>query len=141
MKVKIKPIGIIRSPYKSVEEVPREYESTIGEVIVFEEYEQGLQDIEGFSHLIILWIFHKSKGYSLLVKPLYYEGLRGVFATKHPNRPNPIGVTVVELLERKGNVLKIRGIDAVDKTPVIDIKPYTSRDRKENIKTGWLPRF
>ena len=141
MKVKIKPTGIIRSPYKSVEEVPREYESTIGEVIVFEEYEQGLQDIEGFSHLIILWIFHKSKGYSLLVKPLYYEGLRGVFATKHPNRPNPIGVTVVELLERKGNVLKIRGIDAVDKTPVIDIKPYTSRDRKENIKTGWLPRF
>ncbi|MFQ6086828.1 MAG: tRNA (N6-threonylcarbamoyladenosine(37)-N6)-methyltransferase TrmO [Candidatus Bathyarchaeia archaeon] len=141
MEVKIKPIGIIHSPYKSIEEIPREYESTIGEVIVFKEYEQGLQDIEGSSHLIILWIFHKSKGYSLVVKPLYHEGLHGVFATRHPNRPNPVGVTVVELLERKGNILKIKGIDAIDKTPVIDIKPYTSRDRKENIKTGWMPRF
>jgi len=86
MKVKIKPVGIIRSPYKSIGEIPREYESAIGEVIVSEEYEQGLQDIEGFSDLIILWIFHKSKGYSLLVKPIYHEGLRGVFATRHPNR-------------------------------------------------------
>jgi len=138
MEVKIKSIGIIRSPYKSVKEIPRDYGSTIGEVVVFEEYEQGLQDIEGFSHLMILWVFHKSKGHSLLVKPLYYAGVHGVFTTRHPNRPNPIAVTVVELLERKRNTLKIRGIDAADKTPVIDIKPYTLRDMKENIKTGWL---
>jgi len=138
MQTKIKPIGMIRSPYKSLEEIPRDYSSTIGEVIVFDEYEQGLQDVEGFSHLMILWIFHESKGYSLLVKPLHYEGLHGVFTTRHPNRPNPIAVTVVELLQRKGNILKIKGIDAIDKTPVIDIKPYTLRDRKEKIKTGWL---
>jgi len=138
MEVKIKPIGIIHSPYKSAREIPRDYGSAIGEVVVFEEYEQGLQDIEGFSHLMILWVFHKSKEYSLLVKPLYYEGVHGVFTTRHPNRPNPIAVTVVKLLERKGNTLRIRGIDAVDKSPVIDIKPYTLRDMKENIKTGWL---
>ena len=139
MEVKIKPIGMIHSPYKSPEEVPRECEPTIGDVVIFEEYEQGLQDIEGFSHLIILWIFHKSNGYSLLVKPLHHEDLHGVFATRHPNRPNPIGFTVVELLERKRNKLKIRGIDALDETPVIDIKPYTLRDIKEKTKTGWLP--
>ena len=138
MEVKIKSIGIIRSPYKKVGEIPRDYRSTIGEVIVFEEYEQGLQDIEGFSHIMILWIFHKSKGHSLLVKSLYYEGLHGVFTTRHPKRPNPIAVTVVELLERERNTLKIKGVDAVDKTPVIDIKPYTLRDKKDNIKTGWL---
>ena len=82
MEVKIKPIGIICSPYKKIVEIPRDYGSTIGEIVVFEEYEQGLQDIEGFSHLMILWIFHKSRGYSLLVKPLYYEGLHGVFYYK-----------------------------------------------------------
>ena len=138
MQIKIKPIGMIRSPHKSLEEIPRDYSSTIGEVIVFDEYEQGLHDVEGFSHLMILWIFHESTGYSLLVKPSYYEGLHGVFTTRHPKRPNPIAVTVVELLERKRNILRIKGIDAVDKTPVIDIKPYTLRDRKEKIKTGWL---
>ena len=138
MEVQRKPIGIIRSPYKNARDIPRDYGSTLGEVVVFEEYAQGLQDIEGFSHLMILWLFHHSKRYSLLVKPLYYEGVRGVFATRHPNRPNPIALTVVELLERNGNTLKIRGIDAVDKTPVLDIKPYTLRDLKANIKTGWL---
>ena len=138
MEVKIKPIGLIRSPYKSVEEIPRDYGSTIGEVVVFEGYEQGLQGIEGFSHLMILWVFHESKGYSLLVKPLFYEGLHGVFTTRHPNRPNPIAITVVELLEREGNTLRIRGIDALDRTPVVDIKPYALRDVKEDIKTGWL---
>ena len=71
MQIKIRPIGMIHSPYKSIQEIPRDYISTIGEVIVFDEYEQGLQDVEGFSHLMILWIFHESKRYSLLVKPLY----------------------------------------------------------------------
>ena len=107
-------------------------------MVVFEDYEQGLKGIEGFSHLMVLWIFHESKGYSLLVKPLFYKGLHGVFTTRHPNRPNPIAITVVELLEREGNTLKIWGIDALDKTPVVDIKPYALRDLKENIKTGWL---
>jgi len=138
MAVKIKPIGIIRSPHKSVAEIPRDCGSAVGEVIVSEDYEKGLQDIEGFSHIMILWLFHKSKRYSLLVKPLYYEGLHGVFTTRHPDRPNPIAVTVVELLERKGNKLRIKGIDAVDKTPLVDIKPYTLRDIKTNIRTGWL---
>ena len=74
------------------------------------------------------------------MKPLWYQGLRGFFATRHPNRSNPIGFTVAELLERKGNILKVRGVDMVDGTPVVDIKPYTSRDQKENIRTGWLEK-
>jgi len=138
VKLELKPIGVVHSPYKSKEDVLHRVSSTVCEIGVSKEFEEGLKDVEGFSHLIILWIFHKSKGYSLHVKPLWYKGLRGVFATRHPNRPNPIGFTVVELLERKGNILKVRGVDMLDGTPIVDIKPYTSHDRKGNIRAGWL---
>jgi tRNA-Thr(GGU) m(6)t(6)A37 methyltransferase TsaA len=121
--MKLRPIGIVRSPFKRVEDIPRECRSIVGEIEVFKEYEPGLEGIEKVSHIIILWLFHKSKGCSLRVKPLHHEDIRGVFATRHPDRPNPIGLTVVELLERRGRVLKVRGIDTVDGTPVVDIKP------------------
>jgi len=136
--MELRLIGVVHSPFKRVEDVPRECGSVVGEIEVFEEYEAGLKDIDGISHLIILWLFHKSKGYSLHVKPLHHNGIRGVFVTRHPNRPNPIGFTVVELLERKENILKVRGVDMVDDTPVLDIKPYTSVDQKENIRVGWI---
>jgi len=123
MKIEFKPIGIVHSPFKSVRDVPRDCRSIIGDIEVFKEYELGLEGIDGVSHLIILWLFHKSKGCSLRVKPLHHEDIRGVFATRHPDRPNPIGFTVVELLERRGRVLKVRGVDMVDGTPVVDIKP------------------
>jgi tRNA-Thr(GGU) m(6)t(6)A37 methyltransferase TsaA len=132
MNVKLKPIGVIHSPFKTKEDVIADKDKkAIAEIEVFEEYGEGLRDIDGFSHIIIVWLFHESEGYSLHVNPLHHEGLRGVFATRHPNRPNPLGVTIVELLERKQNLLKVKGIDAFDGTPLLDIKPYTRSDRKE----------
>lgn len=138
MRMRLRPIGIVRSPFKRVEDVARDYGSTVGKIEVFKEYEPGLKDIDGISYLIILWLFHKSKGSSLHVKPLHHRGIRGVFATRHPNRPNPIGFTVVELLERRENILKVKGVDMIDGTPVIDIKPYTSKDQREDIRLGWI---
>jgi tRNA-Thr(GGU) m(6)t(6)A37 methyltransferase TsaA len=141
MKVELEPIGIIRSPYKTKEEIPIQASRSEeeGEIELFEEYEDGLKDIEGFSHIIIVYIFHKSEGFSLHVKPFLDPSLRGLFATRHPNRPNPIGISTVKLLERKGNILKIKGMDVLDETPLVDIKPYVPRfDEREEAKFGWL---
>lgn len=141
MKIELKPIGFIRSPYKTKEDVPIQayLSDDLGEVEVLKEYEDGLKDIEGFSHIIIVYVFHKSKGYSLHVKPYLDPSLRGLFATRHPNRPNPIGISTVKLLERKGNILRIKGMDVIDGTPLIDIKPFVPRfDDRENVKFGWL---
>ena len=149
---KLKPIGIIHTPYKKDGEAPfQAYKSEdVGEIEVFKEYDEGLKDIDGFSHLVILYEFHKlvkrsvkkehyleSRG--LLVKPYLDDVSRGGFATRSPNRPNPIGLTVVELLERKGNILKVKGIDMLDGTPLLDIKPYVPKfDRRDKVKIGWL---
>ncbi len=141
MKIEFKPIGIIHSPYKTKEDVPiQAYRSEdVGEIEMFKEYEEGLDDIEGFSHIMIVYIFHKSKGYSLHVRPFLDPSLRGLFATRHPNRPNPIGISTVRLLERKGNILKIKGMDVIDGTPLVDIKPYVTRfDERKEAKFGWL---
>ncbi len=136
----IKPIGFFRSPFKNIKEVPSDCSSAVGEIIVFKEYEYGLKDIEGFSHIMVVWVFHMYRGYSLIVRPRHDTELRGVFATRSPRRPNSIAITVLELLERNQNILKVRGVDAVDGTPVIDIKPYTYSDRKEYIKAGWVEK-
>ena len=141
MKIELKPIGIIHSPYKTKEEIPIQayLSDEVGEVEVFSEYEDGLKDVEGFSHIMIVYIFHKSKGYSLHVKPFLDHVSRGLFATRHPNRPNPIGISTVRVLERKGNILKIKGMDVIDGTPLVDIKPYVPRfDDRERVRFGWL---
>ena len=139
VNVKLRPIGIIHSPFKTKEDVIADKDrEAIAEIEVFKEFGEGLKDIDGFSHIIIVWLLHESEGYSLQVKPLHHEGLRGVFATRHPNRPNPLGVTIVELLGRNQNLLKVKGIDAFDKTPLLDIKPYTRSERKEKAKFGWM---
>ena len=149
---KLKPIGIIHTPYKKDGEAPHQaYRSKeVGEIEIFKEYAEGLKDIEGFSHLIILYLFHKSvkrsvkkehflNSFGLLVKPYLDDTPRGLFATRSPNRPNPIGLTVVELLERKENILKVRYIDMLDGTPLLDIKPYVPKfDQKTGVKIGWL---
>lgn len=143
MKIELKPIGVIHSPYKKKEDVPIQAYRTedVGEIEIFEGYEDGLKDIDGFSHIIIVYIFHKSEGYSLHVKPFLDSSLRGLFATRHPNRPNPIGISTVRLLERKENILKIKGMDMLDGTPLVDIKPYVPRfDEREDVKFGWLER-
>ena len=141
MKVELKPIGIIHSPFKNLEDIPcQSYRSEkIGEVEVFKEYEDGLKDIEGFSHIIIVYYFHLSKSYSLNVRPFLDKELRGVFATRSPRRPNHIGISIVKLLERKGNILKVKGMDVIDGTPLLDIKPYVPEfDVRDNVKIGWL---
>ena len=148
----LKPIGIIHTPYKKDGDAPHQaYKSReVGEIEVFKEYEEGLKDVEGFSHLIILYEFHKStkrsvkkehylESFGLLVKPYLDNTPRGLFATRSQNRPNPIGLTIVELLEREGNILRVKGIDMLDGTPLLDIKPYIPRcDQKNNVKIGWL---
>ncbi len=137
--MKLKPIGIIYSPYKTRAEAPPQGKSDVLEIEIFKEYEEGLKDIETFSHLHVIYWMHKSKGYSLLITTPWDTKLHGLFATRTPNRPNPLGHSVVELIERKGNILKVRGLDAIEGTPVIDIKPYVPRiDVKPEADSGWL---
>jgi tRNA (adenine37-N6)-methyltransferase len=139
--MRIKPIGIIHSPFKAREDTPIQPSRSraTGQVEVFKEYQEGLEDIEGFSHIILIYWFHKSKGYSLKVKPFLDEQLRGLFATRAPRRPNQMGLSVVKLLNRKENILTVKGIDVIDSTPLLDIKPYVPEfEPDEYIKIGWL---
>lgn len=139
--MKVKLIGIIHSPFKSKEDAPIQpsRSSAHGEVEVFKEYEEGLEDIEGFSHIILIYQFHKSEGYSLKVKPYLNNKLKGLFATRSPRRPNQIGLSVVKLLKRKENILFVESIDVIDGTPLLDIKPYVPDfSPKENVTIGWL---
>lgn len=138
MRMKLKSIGIIRVSPQDKEALGEKDPSAISEIEVFRKYQEGLKDVEGFSHLILLYLFHKSKSHSLHVRPHLDTSLRGIFATRSPDRPNRIGLSVVELLERNGNKLKVKGLDAEDNTPLLDIKPYTPKERIENIKIGWL---
>ena len=145
MEIKFKPIGVAHSPFKNTEDIePQKYAnakgfgSIQGELEIFKEYEDGLKDIEGFSHLMVLFAFHKSEGYRLLTPPLLDETLRGVFSTRSPHRPNPIGLTIVKTIRRKGNIIRVSGIDMIEGTPIVDIKPYTPRDQKYDISIGWL---
>lgn len=145
MEIKLTPIGFVRSPFKDIKDIPEEriksflnFEDVIGEIEIEEEFEEGLKDIEGFSHLIVVFIFHGIKEKKLKVLPPFDSNERGVFSTRSPLRPNPVGITIVEFLERNGRILKVKGIDMIDGTPVIDIKPYTPRDSKINIRMGWL---
>jgi tRNA-Thr(GGU) m(6)t(6)A37 methyltransferase TsaA len=137
----MQPIGYIRSPYNDTREIPKglgathEAERTIE---VLPEFEPGLADIEGFSHLYIIWVFDRSEGASLTASPPSDNRPHGVFATRSPQRPNPIGLTVVELLGREGTSLRVRGIDMLDGTPVLDIKPYLSSVPTEKLRRGWL---
>lgn len=135
------PIGYVRSPYDQTQQVPKglgaKHEAE-GILEILPEFEDGLTDIEGFSHLIVLWEFDRSGGFELLGTPPADNRPHGVFATRSPRRPNPIGFTVVELLRREGRLLHVRGIDMLEGTPILDIKPYLSSIPLENLKRGWL---
>jgi tRNA-Thr(GGU) m(6)t(6)A37 methyltransferase TsaA len=134
-------IGYVKGPYKESKDVPRglgaKHEAE-GVIEILPELEEGLTDIEGFSHLFVIWVFDRSEGFELLGKPPSDNRMHGVFATRSPRRPNPIGLTVVELLQRNGPRLHVRGIDMLDGTPVLDIKPYLSGVTQENLRRGWL---
>jgi len=109
-----------------------------GVLEILPEFEAGLTDIEGFSHLFVIWAFDRSEGYNLVGTPPSDDRPHGVFATRSPRRPNPIGLTVVELLGREGRILRVRGIDMLDGTPILDIKPYLSSIPQERLRRGWL---
>jgi tRNA (adenine37-N6)-methyltransferase len=136
-----KAIGMIRSPYTNTSAIPKgpgaKHEAE-GVLAIAPEYAAGLQDVEGFSHLFVLWEFDKSEGFDLVGRPPVDDRLHGVFATRSPRRPNPIGLTVVELLGRDGGNLRVRGVDMLDGTPILDIKPYLSSIPMEKLRRGWL---
>jgi formylmethanofuran dehydrogenase subunit E len=139
--LELKPIGIIHSPYKNSENIPYQGHSSeqISQIEVFKEFAEGLQDIEGFSHIIVIYWFHKSRGYHLLAKTPWDDIPHGLFATRSPHRPCPLGLTVVELIARENNILKVKGLDAIDGTPLLDIKPYIPGvDQRSVVKPGWL---
>jgi len=135
------PIGFVRSPYKDTAAVPKGLgarHDAEGTLDILPEFESGLTDIEGFSHLFVLWAFDRSQGFDLIGRPPSDNKPHGVFATRSPRRPNPIGLTVVELLKREGATLMVRGIDMLDGTPILDIKPYLSTIPTEKLRRGWL---
>ena len=136
-----RPIGFVRSPYKDTGEVPKglgaQHEAE-GTLEILPEFEPGLTDIEGFSHLFVLWEFDSAQGFELLGTPPSDNRPHGVFATRSPRRPNPIGLTVVELLRREGSRLHVRGLDMLDGTPILDLKPYLSSIPLEKLRRGWL---
>jgi tRNA-Thr(GGU) m(6)t(6)A37 methyltransferase TsaA len=135
------PIGYIRSPYQNTEQVPKglgAQHAAEGILDILAQYEAGLTDIEGFSHLIVLWVFDRAGGFELLGTPPSDNRPHGVFATRSPRRPNPIGFTVVELLRRDGSRLHVRGVDMLDGTPILDLKPYLSNIPADKLRRGWL---
>jgi len=149
----VRAIGFVRSPFSEPHQVPRglgaKHEEE-GFLEILPEFEPGLQDIEGFSHLYVLWVFHRSQdhgqgndqsydqSYELLGTPPCDTRPHGVFATRSPYRPSPIGLTVVRLLGRDGNRLRVRGVDMLEGTPILDIKPYLSNVPESELKRGWL---
>lgn len=135
------PIGIIRSPYHDTSEIPRgpgAQHDAEGTLELRPELEAGLTDIDGFSHLFVIWVFDRSTDFDLLAHPPIDDRPHGVFATRSPRRPNPIGLTVVRLLRREGPRLNVRGVDMLDGTPFLDLKPYLSSIPVEELKRGWL---
>jgi tRNA-Thr(GGU) m(6)t(6)A37 methyltransferase TsaA len=136
------PIGIIHSPFKEPSQSPIQPSAgrgSMGEVEIYPQYRDALQDIDQFSHIILLYHFHSSKKFSLLVKPYLDDQLRGLFATRAPARPNAIGMSVVRLLSVENLIISIADLDMIDRTPLLDIKPYVPEfDKDEKIKIGWL---
>lgn len=135
------PIGFIRSEYADPSQIPKGCGATHtaeGVLELLPQYEQGLTDIEGFSHLYVIWVFDRAAGQSLLASPPTDTRPHGVFATRAPRRPNPLGLTVVRLLGREGCRLRVAGVDMLDGTPILDLKPYLSSIPEADLKQGWL---
>jgi len=135
------PVGYVKSPYENTKQVPKGFgvkHDAEGILEILPQFEAGLTDIEGFSHLFVLWVFDRSDGFELLGTPPIDDRPHGVFATRSPRRPNPIGLTVVQLLRREGASLHVRGLDMLDGTPILDLKPYLSSIPSEKLRRGWL---
>jgi tRNA-Thr(GGU) m(6)t(6)A37 methyltransferase TsaA len=143
-EIKYKTIGVIHSPFKEPKGTPIQpagAKGTRGTVEIFPEYAEGLKDVEGFSHIILLYHFHLSKGATSIVKPFMDNETHGVFAMRGPSRPNPIGISIVRLVRVEGNVLHIQDVDILNGTPLLDIKPYIPEfDIREVERIGWLEK-
>jgi len=136
-----RPIGFVRSPYTDTKSIPKGLgvkHEVEGILELLPEFEPGLQDIDGFSHLFVIWNFDRSEDFELVGTSPADGRVHGVFATRSPRRPNPIALTVVELLRRDGGILHVRGVDMLDGTPILDIKPYMSSIPQQNLRRGWL---
>ncbi len=134
------PIGVIHSPFTEKGQTPIQASRSqaIGLVEVQPEFADGLMDIEGFSHIYLFYAFHRSNGYDLRVKPFLDEQEHGLFTTRYPRRPNPLGISIVRLVSRRENALTVEGIDVLDGTPLLDIKPYVPDfDQRTDVRTGW----
>jgi len=135
------PIGYVHSPHTNTKDIPKGFGAkhvAEGALEILPQFEAGLTDIEGFSHLIVLWVFDRSEGFELIGIPPIDDRPHGVFATRSPRRPNPIGLTIVELIRRDGNSLHVRGLDMLDGTPILDLKPYLSNVPAEKLRRGWM---
>ncbi len=134
-------IGYVRSPYTDPAATPIQPVYTDGceaRVEILPEYEAGLRDLEGFSHIYLIYYFHRAKPAQLTLQPYLEDVEHGVFATRAPHRPNPIGFSVVRLVERQGNALIVEDVDILDGTPLLDIKPFVPRfDYREGVRVGW----
>ena len=143
-KIEYHPIGVIHSPFQTPEGTPIQTSGAVGveaEIEVYPEFADGLEDLAGFSHIILLYHFHLSKKFSLRVKPYLDDKLHGLFATRAPSRPNPIGISVVRLMKIKNRTLYVQDIDVVDKTPLLDIKPYVPEfDVRKVDRIGWIEK-
>jgi len=141
-EIRYKPIGLIRSPFKDSGGMPIQppgAEGVAGTVEIFAEYAEGLKDLDGFSHIILLYHFHRSAGFSLVVKPFLDDASHGVFSTRAPKRPNSIGISVVRLAKMEGLNLRVEDVDVLDGTPLLDVKPYVPEfDVRKVQGVGWL---
>jgi len=140
MEITLQTIGVIRSPFTIADETPIQASRSTapGTLEIDARFANGLDDIEGFSHIILVYIFHRSAGYTLHVKPFLDDREHGLFATRYPYRPNPIGISIVRLIGRQGTTLTVEGLDVLDGTPLLDIKPYVPDfDVRQDVRTGW----
>ena len=144
MRIEFKSIGIIQTPFNDTKGMPIQPSGAKGRkgtVEIFSEYEDGLKDLDGFSHIILLYYFHMSKGFKLHVVPFLDSELRGIFSTRAPKRPNPIGLSIVKLIKIEGKKIYIENVDILDKTPLLDIKPYIPEfEEREEVCTGWFKK-
>ncbi len=140
--LRLRPIGIIRSPFKTVVGMPIQTvfsKKGNGIVELFPEFKEGLRDLEGFSHIMLIYHFHKSKSYRLVCRPFLDEVERGVFATRAPARPNSIGISIVQVKKIRDNKIEVASLDVLDETPLLDIKPYIPRfDAPLSKRVGWF---
>lgn len=138
--MRVTPIGVIRTPFTCKKQTPiQPFKSkAFGTVEVFKKYEEGLSDVEGFSHVLLVYRFHKSRGFKLKTRPFLDKCDRGIFSCRYPRRPNQIGISIVKLVRRNKNILTVRHVDMLDGTPLLDIKSYNPHfDPKKGIKVGW----